>query len=181
MKEVGIDISGHRSKSVDEFAGRSFDYLLTVCDNAKESCPVYPGHANRLHHAFEDPATAGGSEEQRLALFRRVHYEIRDYLKTFPREEVPASSTHFSNRFLGYKKRCLDGVCEASKRARKRQRNRSGQLQITPPSKPVKYRDFDKRGRCPLSAALWSYPGCHKRRENRQGAVKRELFRSAFC
>lgn len=58
MKEVGIDISGHRSKSVDEFAGRSFDYLLTVCDNAKESCPVYPGHANRFHHAFEDPATA---------------------------------------------------------------------------------------------------------------------------
>lgn len=87
MKEVGIDISGHRSKSVDEFAGRSFDYLLTVCDNAKESCPVYPGNANRLHHAFENPATAGGSEEQRPALFRRVHYEIRDYLKTFPREE----------------------------------------------------------------------------------------------
>jgi Low molecular weight phosphotyrosine protein phosphatase len=97
MKEVGIDISGHRSKSVDEFAGRSFDYLLTVCDNAKESCPVYPGHANRLHHAFEDPATAEGSEDQRLALFRRVHYEIRDYLKTFPREEYqplrPTSQT----------------------------------------------------------------------------------------
>jgi len=85
MKEIGIDISGHRSKSVDEFAGQSFDYVLTVCDNAKESCPVYPGHANRLHHAFEDPAATDGSEGERLALFRRVRDEIRDYLKTFPR------------------------------------------------------------------------------------------------
>jgi arsenate reductase len=86
MKEIGIDISGHRSKSVDEFAGQSFDYVLTVCDNAKESCPVYPGHANRLHHAFEDPAATDGPEGERLALFRRVRDEIRDYLKTFPRE-----------------------------------------------------------------------------------------------
>ena len=86
MKEIGIDISGHRSKSVDEFTGQSFDYVLTVCDNAKESCPVYPGHANRLHHAFEDPAATDGPEGERLALFRRVRDEIRDYLKTFPRE-----------------------------------------------------------------------------------------------
>ena len=81
MKEVGIDISGHRSKSVDEFAGRAFDYVLTVCDNAKESCPIFPGHANRLHHNFDDPATAQGSEEQRLVVFRLVRDEIRTYLK----------------------------------------------------------------------------------------------------
>src|SRR5215510_7972971 len=56
MRELGIDISGHRSKNVDEFGGQSFDYVLTVCDNAKESCPVLPGIAVRLHHSFEDPA-----------------------------------------------------------------------------------------------------------------------------
>ena len=84
MKELGIDISGHRSKSVDEFAGRKFDYVLTVCDNAKESCPIFPGHANRLHRNFEDPAAVKGSETERLAVFRRVRDEIRKYLKGFP-------------------------------------------------------------------------------------------------
>ena len=84
MKEIGIDISGHRSNSVDEFAGQSFDYVLTVCDNAKEGCPIYPGHTNRLHHAFEDPTAAGGSEEERLAVFRRVRDQLRDYLRHFP-------------------------------------------------------------------------------------------------
>ena len=84
MKELGIDISGHHSKHVDEFKGQSFDYVLTVCDNAKESCPVFPGHAKRIHNAFEDPAALQGTEEERLALFRRVRNEIRDYLKTFP-------------------------------------------------------------------------------------------------
>ena len=84
MKEIGIDLSGHRSKHVDEFAGRSFDYVLTVCDNAKESCPIFPGHGNRIHKAFEDPAALEGSEQDRLALFRRVRDEIRAYLKAFP-------------------------------------------------------------------------------------------------
>jgi arsenate reductase len=84
MRELGIDISGHRSKGVDEFAGQRFDYVLTVCDNARESCPIYPGHANRLHHSFDDPAAVEGDEEQRLAAFRRVREEIRDYLRTFP-------------------------------------------------------------------------------------------------
>jgi arsenate reductase len=84
MKEIGIDISAHRSKHVDEFAGQSFDHVLTVCDNAKESCPVFPGHGNRTHKAFEDPAVLEGSEQDRLALFRRVRDEIRAYLKTFP-------------------------------------------------------------------------------------------------
>lgn len=85
MNELGIDISGHRSKSVDEFRDQSFDYVLTVCDNAKESCPIYPGHANRLHHNFEDPAAVEGSEERRLAAFREVRDQIRQYFQSFPR------------------------------------------------------------------------------------------------
>ena len=83
MKELGIDISGHRSKHVNEFQGQSFDYVLTVCDNAKESCPVFPSDAKRIHNAFEDPTALQDTEEERLALFRRVRNEIRDYLKTF--------------------------------------------------------------------------------------------------
>lgn len=84
MQEIGIDISGHRSKHVDEFAGQAFDYVLTVCDNAKEACPVFPGNTTQLHKAFEDPAAAPGSEEERLAVFRRVRDEIREYLRAFP-------------------------------------------------------------------------------------------------
>ena len=84
MRELGIDISEHRSKSVDEFAGQSFDYVLTVCDNAQESCPIYPGQANRLHHSFEDPASAEGPEEDRLSAFRGVRDQIREYLRRFP-------------------------------------------------------------------------------------------------
>ena len=84
MRELGIDISGARSKSIDEFAGQGFDYVLTVCDHAKETCPIYPGHTNRLHRNFEDPAAVEGSEPERLAAFRRVRDEIRDYLRRFP-------------------------------------------------------------------------------------------------
>jgi len=84
MKELGIDISGHRSKRVQEFEGQSFDYVLTVCDNAKESCPVFPGHLNRIHKGFEDPPSVQGTEEERLAIFRRVRDEILEYLKVFP-------------------------------------------------------------------------------------------------
>jgi arsenate reductase (thioredoxin) len=94
MRELGIDISGHRSKSVDEFAGQKFDYVLTVCDNARETCPIYPGHANRLHHSFEDPAAveaATGSDDERLAAFRRVRDEIRKYLRDFPVTGRPRS------------------------------------------------------------------------------------------
>ena len=84
MKEVGIDITSHRSKHVDEFAGQDFDYVLTVCDNAKESCPVFFGKATRLHHSFNDPAAVEGSEETRLREFRRVRDELRAYLRGFP-------------------------------------------------------------------------------------------------
>ena len=82
MHELGIDISGHRSKSVDEFAGQRFDYVLTVCDNAKESCPIFPGQTVTIHRNFEDPAAWEGTPEERLAVFRRVRDEIREYLKT---------------------------------------------------------------------------------------------------
>lgn len=82
MREIGIDISGHRSKSVDEFRDQAFDYVLTVCDSAKAACPIYPGHAHRIHHSFEDPALA--AEGQRLEAFRRVRDQLREYLKTFP-------------------------------------------------------------------------------------------------
>ena len=84
MREIGIDISRHHSKSVDEFAHRAFDYVLTVCDNAKEACPVFPGNAIRLHHSFEDPAAVEGPSEAKLAAFRRVRDQLREYLKGFP-------------------------------------------------------------------------------------------------
>jgi arsenate reductase len=84
MRELGIDISGNRSKSIDEFRNESFDYVLTVCDNANETCPVYPGHTNRLHRSFDDPAAVQGSEEERLIAFRRVRDQIRSYLMNFP-------------------------------------------------------------------------------------------------
>jgi arsenate reductase len=84
MKELGIDISSHRSKHVDELQGQHFDYVLTVCDNAKESCPLFPGNSKRLHRAFNDPAIYQGTDEERLAVFRRVRNEIQEYLQTFP-------------------------------------------------------------------------------------------------
>jgi len=83
MRELGIDISGHRSKNVDEFSGQDFDYVLTVCDNAKESCPIFPGKTVTIHQNFEDPAALQGSEEERLAAFRRVRDQLREYLKSF--------------------------------------------------------------------------------------------------
>ena len=77
---------GHRSKNVDEFTGQQFDYVLTVCDNAKESCPIFPSKTMTIHRNFEDPAALHGSVDERLALFRRIRDEIRRYLKTFPPE-----------------------------------------------------------------------------------------------
>ena len=83
MREVGTDISGHRSKSVAEFVGQNFDYVITVCDSARESCPVFPGRAERIHWSFDDPAAVSGSKEERLAVFRRVRDEIRAKLRSF--------------------------------------------------------------------------------------------------
>jgi len=88
MREIGIDISGHRSKSVEEFANQSFDLVLTVCDSARETCPVYPGHAIRRHQAFPDPAAVTGPESVRLDAFRRVRSEIAAYVRGLSRELV---------------------------------------------------------------------------------------------
>ena len=88
MREVGIDISGHRSKSVDEFAGQHFDYVITVCDNAKESCPIFPAKTKRIHWSIRDPAAVQGSEEKRLAAFRRIRDELRARLQAFTPGEV---------------------------------------------------------------------------------------------
>lgn len=83
MREIGIDISEHRSKSVDAFSGQHFDYVITVCDNANEQCPVFPGNTKRIHWSFEDPAAAEGDEATRLAVFRRVRDEIQQRLRLF--------------------------------------------------------------------------------------------------
>ena len=83
MAEIGIDISGHRSKCLDEFFGQSFDYVITVCDNANETCPIFPGRAKRIHWSFDDPAEAVGTVAIQLALFRRVRDEIKIRLSEF--------------------------------------------------------------------------------------------------
>ncbi len=82
MQEIGIDISSHRSKSVDEFSGRHFDLMITVCDNAKEECPVLP-LGEKLHWSFDDPAAAVGTQEERLQEFRRIRDEIKARLEAF--------------------------------------------------------------------------------------------------
>ncbi len=84
LREIGIDISHHRSKSVDEFAGQQFDYIITVCDNARESCPVFPGSGERIHHSFPDPAAFEGCRQS--AAFRQIRDVIRPWLEQFIRE-----------------------------------------------------------------------------------------------
>jgi arsenate reductase len=76
MKEIGIDISGQKSKSVNEFINQIFDIIITVCDNAKESCPIFQGKAERLHWSFFDPAEAVGTQEEILQVFRKIRDEI---------------------------------------------------------------------------------------------------------
>lgn len=83
MAELGIDISGHRSKSVDEFLGQDFRYVVTVCDNARESCPVFPSGTERVHWSFEDPAAVAGSQEEREAAFRKVRDQISVKVQEF--------------------------------------------------------------------------------------------------
>jgi arsenate reductase len=83
LAEVGIDASDARSKSVDEFRGQSFDYVVTVCDQARQVCPVFPGGGASLHWGYEDPAEATGSEEERLAVFRRVLVQISERTAQF--------------------------------------------------------------------------------------------------
>ena len=91
MREIGIDIGAQRSKSVDEYSGQSFDYVVTVCDNASDACPVFPAGTSRLHWSFEDPAAAEGTEEQRLAAFRRIRDQIHERVKAFLREQTASA------------------------------------------------------------------------------------------
>ncbi len=86
MRDVGIDISGQRSKSVDEFAGQHFDFVITVCDNAKETCPVFPAGTRRIHWSIDDPAVVQGSETQRLQQVRRARDQLRLRLRQFIHE-----------------------------------------------------------------------------------------------
>jgi arsenate reductase len=83
LAELGIDIRGHWSKHVDTFAGQPFDYVITVCDHAKESCPVFGVRTQRIHWSFEDPAAATGDEAHRLAEFRRIRDQIAQRLSEF--------------------------------------------------------------------------------------------------
>ena len=83
MAEVGIDISSHRSKSAMEFIRQQFDYVITVCDNAKQTCPVFPGKYKKIHWDLEDPAEASGSEEDRLVVFRKIRDQIQNNISEF--------------------------------------------------------------------------------------------------
>jgi arsenate reductase len=83
MEEVGVDLRGHTSKPLDGFLGDPWDYVITVCDQAAERCPVFPGRASRIHWSFEDPSAATGSETDRLAVFRRVRDAIGERLRAW--------------------------------------------------------------------------------------------------
>ena len=83
MREKGVDISGQSSKGVKPFLGGHFPYVITVCDQANERCPIFPGVIKRLHWSFEDPARTSGTEEQGLAVFRRVRDEVESYVRRF--------------------------------------------------------------------------------------------------
>ena len=85
MAEVGVDITQHRSKSITEFDGQTVDVLVTVCDNARESCPTFTGAKRTIHHSFDDPARATGTDEEKLRVFRRVRDEIRAWVEEFLR------------------------------------------------------------------------------------------------
>ena len=83
MSELGIDISGQRSKAVTEYAGQRFDYAITVCDDSREACPYFPGATTQLHWRFDDPSAAQGSDEQKLDVYRRVRNEISSAIDEF--------------------------------------------------------------------------------------------------
>ena len=90
LGEAGLDVSWARSKSVEEYLGQSFDYVITVCDEARLECPVFPGVHESLHWGYEDPAEAEGSEEERLAVFRRVFIQLSERIGAF----IPLAREH---------------------------------------------------------------------------------------
>lgn len=81
MSEIGIDISHHRSKSIDEFKGEKFDYVITVCDNVKDICPFFPGGKKYIHKSFPDPSSFEGTEEEKLEFIRKVRDEIKNWIE----------------------------------------------------------------------------------------------------
>jgi arsenate reductase (thioredoxin) len=90
MDELGIDLRDHTSKTLDRFVAEPWDYVITVCDDANERCPVFPGRTTRLHWGFDDPSAATGTEEERLAAFRRVRDAIAGRLRTWLAAPAPA-------------------------------------------------------------------------------------------
>jgi arsenate reductase len=92
MAEASVDISGQRAKDVGELLHVPFDYVITVCDHARESCPIFPGNVRVTHHGFDDPpvlARAIENEDEVLAIYRRVRDEIRDFVATLPEDLIP--------------------------------------------------------------------------------------------
>ncbi len=83
MQEIGIDIAAHRSKHLEEFLSRKVETVITVCGNADQACPMFPGQVNRYHWGFDDPAHATGTEEEQFAVFRRVRDEIRRVFEAY--------------------------------------------------------------------------------------------------
>ncbi|MDP9190348.1 MAG: arsenate reductase ArsC [Acidobacteriota bacterium] len=83
MREIGIDISGHTSKTLDVFDGQTLDYVITVCDRANESCPIFPGATERIHWSFDDPTAVTGTGEEKLRAFRSVRDAIQQRLRIF--------------------------------------------------------------------------------------------------
>jgi arsenate reductase len=99
MKEIGIDISGHRSKHLDEFLKQPVETVITVCGNADQVCPMFPGQVNRYHWGFYDPAKAEGTEEEKLSVFRRVRDEIKLVFEAYAagrRDQAKQSSSNSS-------------------------------------------------------------------------------------
>jgi len=84
MREIGIDISTQRSKHIDEFISTTIDYVVSLCDNAATTCPLFDGGGKRIHHAFTNPADAEGTEEEKKSVFRRVRNEVKEYILSFP-------------------------------------------------------------------------------------------------
>lgn len=94
MKEVGIDISGNRSKSMDEFTGQHFDYVITLCDSANEQCPLFFGGVKKIHMSFDDPAAATGTDAEIMVAFRKVRNDIKGKLLEFFSGELKEGGKH---------------------------------------------------------------------------------------
>lgn len=88
MKEDGIDISNHSSNNIEEYAAIDFDFVITVCDNAKENCPFFPTKAQKFHHNFPDPAKVTGNDKEILEEFRKVKESIKEYCATFVKDNL---------------------------------------------------------------------------------------------